>query len=735
MNTSKIVLLDLRESPGDQPVDLAGGVVVLDDAGSLVKHADIYMSLAGEEMVTAIICVAVGESTTDDPLDGAVLAVPPVLRYATVLWAGDSRGVDWAPDHSAPRPADGPPNALDGLIAALQVPEVFDRVIALTGDGALTGFAASPGIRLVSVAAGAAELAETRAAAVRSLCLADQPPSPSLGAAVRQVDAVHDPQGAVLSGPVFTARTDAQRRLNQVTELARLLGTWRAVFGARRPTERLGDQVTSVGQAAERYRSYIVELLDRIDGHLIDGHLETNPPPVEELGVQQPREARGAEITAGLKHLVDTRLDEGTPPSVLAQELRLAAAASGPQGCSAALDKARKRGPLTLAMPSFRRWPLSLLTLPVVFLSCAVMALLLGPGVPGWLGGGLLAAGWFGAGWLLLSRRPGPQAELGFADAVLPSLLVYAGPGVLGVVAGAVATRSQPGLVSLSPLTAQILSLAVVLAGAAVVALSWRSAARQWAAELPVTELAHTLTELTQLAEGAIVGEWQPMRRRRVIAAAASEVAAGLDEVVRALEESGDRLFVAPHAGLAGASSQLTRPAPPELYGVVRGDLLDLCRSALAPVWPAAGGTRVTASGVFGQRLDRLLGQYGAHVRSHGLMTAPEFSLDPGPRDALTARIWSGSPETLTVLRTGADGDMTQLCRSGQLRYLRTAGEPSLIRFAPSQLRRVFDQDGTYQRLATDPEITWTGGGELVGAVRLLPLRPESVRQVLGGAS
>ncbi|MBE8516433.1 hypothetical protein ILP97_02700 [Amycolatopsis sp. H6(2020)] len=731
METSKIVLLDLRESPGDQLAEIAGGVVVLDDAGSLLKHADVYMSLASDDMVTGIVCVAVGESTTDAPSDGAVLAVPQVLQYATVLWVGDPRGVAWAPKQSAPRPADGERDALDGLIAALRVPAVFDRVVALSGD--LSGFATCPGVQLVSVAVGAAELAETRAAVVRSLCRADQPPSPALGTAVRQVDAVHDPEGAVLAGPVAAARNEALRRLDRVGELARLLGTWRAVFGASRPTARLGDEIARAGEAAEKSRLYLVELLNRMDGHL-----EVGRPSVEsvvELGVQRPREARGAEIAAELKHLVEARLDEATPPAVLAQELRLAATAGGPQGCAAALDQVRKQGPLALAMPSFRIWPLSLLTLPAVFLSCAVLALLLGPGASGWLGAGLLAAGWFGAGWLLMSRRPGQTTELGLGDAFLPSL-VYAGAGVLGVAAGVGARESRPELsFLLSPLTAQILSLVVVLAAAAGVALSWRSAARRWAAELPVTQLRHTLVELTRLAEEATTREWQPVRRRRAVAMAASEIAAGLEEIVGKLEEADERLFVAPPPGALDLPSQLARPAPPELYDVVRGDLLDLCRTALAPAWAAAEGTRVPSAGVFAQRMDRLLDQYDAHVSGHGLMTAPEFGLDPAPRTALTARIWSESPESLAALRSGVDGEMTQLCRSVQLRYLSTAARPGLIRFAPAQLQRALDEDGTYQRLAADRGITWTGGGELVGAVRLLPLRPESVRRVLGGVS
>src|SRR6185436_238887 len=130
METANVVVLDLRDAPCDLPTCLAGGVVVLDSADSLVKHADTYMSLIGAEMVTSVVCVAIGESTADETMAGAVLAVPPALRYATVLWVGDEQGVDWAPRSGAPRPTAGPSNTLDNLVAALRVPAVFDTVIA-----------------------------------------------------------------------------------------------------------------------------------------------------------------------------------------------------------------------------------------------------------------------------------------------------------------------------------------------------------------------------------------------------------------------------------------------------------------------------------------------------------------------------------------------------------------------------------------------------------------------------
>ncbi|MFC7612881.1 hypothetical protein ACFQV2_03705 [Actinokineospora soli] len=77
---------------------------------------------------------------------------------------------------------------------------------------------------------------------------------------------------------------------------------------------------------------------------------------------------------------------------------------------------------------------------------------------------------------------------------------------------------------------------------------------------------------------------------------------------------------------------------------------------------------------------------------------------------------------------------MTQLCRGAQLAFLNTVAEPALIRFAPARLRRVFERDGVHTGLAGDPGVVWGENGDVVGALRLMPLRPESVRQVLGGA-
>ncbi|WP_447001930.1 hypothetical protein ACRAKI_19465 [Saccharothrix isguenensis] len=733
MKTSRIVLVDLRDPDAEPPDEVAGGVVVIDHASALVEHAETYLSLVAEDMVTAVVCVAVGEASTDNPLDGVVLSVPPALRHATVLWVGDTRGVDWAPERSVPRPVEQPGDALDSLVAALRVPALFDQVVAVA-DG-LSGAAANPGIRLLEGVADPVELAEARAAAVRSLCASEHSAPHDLGASIGRSYLPGSRDGAVLSGPVQASRVEASRRLEQVAELSRTLGTVKALLYAPRATERLGSQVVWAGQAVENYRRAVAELLNRMDGHLQVGR-----PSFEEvvaLGVPHPREADGGEIAADLKQAVDARLDEGAPLSALAQDLRLVAANSGPQGCTAALDEVRRRGPLGLEVPAFRMWPLPLVTLPLIFVTCALLTFLVGAGGPGWVAGGLLAAAWFGSGWLLLARRPGQEAEFGLEAALPPAAVTYGLAGVLGMLSGIVAGQVSAGqpvgrASDLPPWVTLVVAVLTVLVSAAVVVLGWRSAVRDWRGRLKVAHLRAAVGDLTRIAEEVTAREWLPMLRRRALAAAAAEVAGGLDEIAAELEHAGNRLFVASEDS-TGDHARMVRPVPRELYLVVRGDLVGVCRSALEPAWPAAAAVMPTRSGVYAQRLDRLLAEYGVDVRRDGLMAGTRFSHDQGPRDALMGRVWAESPVALAALRSDGGSEMTQLCRSGQLGYLSTATEPGLVRFAPARLRRVLERDGAHKALVADAGVVWSEGGDFVGAVRLLPLRPESVRQVLGG--
>jgi hypothetical protein len=715
VNTSKVTLLDLRGEAAGTPAGIAGRVVVLDDADALVEHAETYLSLVGGDMVTAVVCVAVGEASTDNPLDGVILKVPPALRHASVLWAGDRRGVDWAPDSARLRPA-AAGDALDGLISALLVPELFDRVVTVSDE--LAGPAANPGIRLVSHAVDPEELAAAGAAGVRALCAEDQSPSHDLAAKIRRLDDTRDSGGAVLSGAVAKAGADAKHRLDHVEALARSLTSARALVEPGRAAE-LTKQVAWASKATENYRRHLAELVNRIDGQLQVGN-----PPVEsvvELGVRTPPEARRHEIAEGLRQAIETRLDEGASLPALAQEARFASENSRPQGCAATVEEFERRGPLGLVLPPVRRWPLPSAVFPLVFAGCALLAAVRA-GWPGLLASALLAVVWIAAGAIVVSRRPGQEP----GSVVVGTYAVIA---LLGVGTGALLSRALADRLTAPPMTADIATVLIVLGTVAAIVLGWRSTTRRWCAELPIGALRQSLDELTRLTERVVVTEWLPMRRHQAIAAAAAEVSRGLEELAETLANT-EKSLVSAAGKDPGAR---LRPVPTELYEVVHGDLADLCRTALAPAWPAAESSLRTPPGGYSQRLECLLDEYRTHLEAAGLLSTPSFNHAPAPRDALMARMWAESPAALEALRTRIDGEMTQLCRSGQLGYLSTAAEPALVRFAPAQLRQVLEHDVAHHRLAMDPGVEWSAG-ELVGALRLLPLRPESVRQVLGGA-
>jgi hypothetical protein len=188
----------------------------------------------------------------------------------------------------------------------------------------------------------------------------------------------------------------------------------------------------------------------------------------------------------------------------------------------------------------------------------------------------------------------------------------------------------------------------------------------------------------------------------------------------------------------------MVRPRAQDLYVVVHADLTALCEETLRPVWSAAASGRHTDDGDAAVRLKQALDGYTAEVAREGLMGSPAATGDPfghdpsgrdpaggdpsdgapDPRDVLV-RTLAESPAVGETLRIGARDEMTQLCDGHQLSYLSSAAEPSLVRFAPRQLQRVLAGG---PRPPDDRSVVWTRHGEYAGALRLVPLRPESVR-------
>ncbi|WP_328475429.1 hypothetical protein OHA21_19150 [Actinoplanes sp. NBC_00393] len=718
-----VVLRDRFTEPPERP---DGRIVVLDRAETLLKHNDVYQDLMGHPTVTGLICVAVGDAGPEAQVDGVVLAAPTSLRpdgerRSAILWAGDPVGLDWAP-HSAPSFPQPGGTPFDDLLAALQIPEIFDRVLAAVAD--LPQAVGSPAARLAFGPPGDAALSDAATAAVRSLVDPGDLASRGLAQAARRLDDDYDPAGAVLEPPISDRARDARRKLARVVAAADTVGACWRLFGADRPTATAGAAMLAATRAAEAYRADV----DRLLGDM-DRHLEEQRPPLAEvvdLGVAEPRPPRIPRIVAGLRELVGERLADGVTLPDLVHELQAASAFSAPQGVGG-LHERMGRVPIPDGtLPAFPRWPLSLWSLPLILLSCLACVLVAGPGPDGPVMGLLLALTWAGTGWLLLARRPGSSGEQGFGPSLPAALLTYGVAGALGVAGGYLLRQ----LLTEAPVLpyAMVVFGVLILVAVATGWRGWQTAARRWRREMPLAELSATVATLDEGTAQACVTEWQPMRRRRAVSAVADAAAGGVEAIRRSLDEAGETVLPAPRHRAADGAERIPEVALPELFQVIRGDLADLCRTALGPVWAAAGAPHGSADAEVVREFHGLLSRYREHVGRNGLMSPFGPISGTGTRNALMVRAWDATPAARQAL-AGRTGDrMTQLCATDQLGFLSTRNEPTLIRFAPRRLAEVLQRDPGDQRIAEDPQILWTEGGEFVGAIRLVPLRPESVR-------
>ena len=720
-----VTLLDLRERPAELPPRLGGRILVLDGADTLLKHADVYQALVSQPTVAGLICVGVGDAGEKAALDGVALALPAPLRPdgeqpSAVVWVGDPGGLDWTRG-TPPSYPDRGESALSDLVAALQVDKVFDWVLATVAK--MPEGAANPGVRVAQGPADIAAVALALTAAVRALCAPGDGASRVLAAAARRVDSEHDPAGAQLAPPITTGARDARRGLDRITELVGTIGSGWALFGSDRPTASVGLTTQAAVLAAERYRTMLDQLLNDMDGHLEEGR--PTIAEVMELGVAEPRPARDLKIAAGLRKLARERLDQGVTLPALVQELQVASAFSAPQGVSTQHEQVRRLKVPPAVLPPFARWPLGLWTLPLVVLCCLATVVLPGPGPDGPVLAVLLGAVWTGAGWLLAARRPDLEGERGFAASAPAALTAYAGSAALGVIGGYVLrdVLVEPPTVPYAMAAFGALALVVlVLAG-----LSWRAAARRWRARLPLADLGAAVASLDEIASWSCVAEWQPLRRRRAIAAVAGAAAAGVETIERTLAGGAEALVT--------ALRQVPKPDPvrrpavvtQELFELVKGDLAEICQAALDPIWAGGDLHRGTGDAEVEAELRRLLASYGDHIVRHGVLNPFRPGTD-GAALELAERTWARSQEARDILRGRPDDRMTQLCDSRQLTYISGTGAARLVRFAPQRLLPVLRRDPSDLRIADDPEIVWTESGDLVGAIRLLPLRPESIR-------
>ncbi|MGH3899823.1 MAG: hypothetical protein ACRDTA_16575 [Pseudonocardiaceae bacterium] len=741
---SDVGLLDLRGWSGGEPPAMVGRVIVLDNAAFLLDHWDVYLSLVGDRQVTGVICLAVGEAAVAPEGNGArdpvVLRIPGVLPNGggVVLWIGDVHGVMWGSARDQPRPiGSGRRISLDQLLLALQVPEVFDAVRHQVRE--LPGRAANPGLVLFSGATSPDELAEARASAVRELTTVwpEQPMPVDLRESIARLGVdPRQPAGAVLmpSSPVDIARKQANQQLGEADQLTRALGSPRLLIGSDHSRPSLASAVAGAGQAAEQYRNALGELLYRIDGQLRRG--DTSVARVVEMGVQQPFPLSPPAVAEGLRAAVHGRLSQEPSLPQLGTQLRREATAKQPQGCPNELEQLRLMGPLQREFPASRRWPIPVIALPLVALTCAVVAFAAPSGPLAWVLGAAVALAWALPGWLLLAHWPRPQGERGL-DGAAPAFVVYFLIGLLGVAGGVAATRVV-GSLSQSSLTRQVLIAVAVVVVVVVVVLSWRRSAKRLVNALALPALSAAVQQMSDLAHGVVSREWQPSERNRVVARALNEAADGLLEISQAVQHASTRQPAQPHPAPPDDSEivpgGIPRALPAELLAVVREDLVSLSASALAPAWQAMELGRRTDTGTYTRRTQRLLAEYDAHILRAGLMSLPTPETDSGLRSQLLVRMWSESPAAREAVRVRGADDMVQLCSGHQLGDLSSYGEPSMVRFAPEPVRPILEPDHSHRGDGPQSlQVVWVNSAELAGALRLLPLRSAAMCTEQGG--
>jgi hypothetical protein len=735
--------LDLRGSSGSaRPPALAGRVIVLDDAASLLDHWDVYLSLVGDRQVTGVICLAIGESAVTTEENGArepvVLRIPGVLPNGggAVLWIGDVQGVNWGTARDQPRPLGSDRGiTLDQLLAALAVPEVFDAVRQEVRE--LPGRAASPGLVLFSAAMDPDVLAEARSSAIRELTTVwpELPTPRELRDAIVMLAAdSRQPAGAVLGPPVALAANNANEQLQRVEQGARALGFPRLLLGPDHTDRSLAGALARAGRAAEQYRNVLGELLDRIDGQLRRG--DTSVAQVVEMGAGQPFPLSPATVAEGLRTAVHRRLAQEPSLSALGTQLRREATARQPQGCPQQLAELRQMGPLLREFPASRRWPIPLIVLPLVLLSCAVAAFAAPGDLLAWVAGGAVALGWGAPGWLLLARWPCPEGERGLDGAVL-AFVVYFLAGLVGTAAGVAATHVFR-LFAPSSQTRQLLIVGVVVLVVLVMILSWRSAARRLVSALALPELRAAIQRMSGLAHEVVSREWLPSERNRVVAGALNEAADGLLEISQTMRQASPLPPAHPHLVVPASSDfvpgGLPRALPAELLAVVREDLVGLSVAALEPAWRATELGRRTDTGTYTRRTERLLAEYDAQIQRAGLMSLPNSGTGSDLRSELLTRMWSEAPAAREAVRIRDAEDMVQLCDGRQLSDLSSDGEPSMVRFAPASVRSILEPEAPHR--GDGPQglhVVWTTTAELAGALRLLPLRPATICTEQGG--
>jgi hypothetical protein len=716
-------------------------VILLDDAVKLTAHHEVYAHILDSHVDVSLLCLAIGPGQQDDStvaLRRPFQLGPP---KAATLWVGDKYGIGWRMESTQ---ADqvyipgqtGEPDALLGILEALRIPQIFDRVVEMASS--MPGAAASPGIRLFHGDLDPFVLADAQRAAIRRLTdpgsgvddlmpAADPRPSssPSGSPSGRASDVIRP--GGTIEELYKRCRRAAHDTVLVVGRMTRSRGLFRADAAPMRSAfGKLADSLSEFSDAIER-------ALDWANPQT--GFEDVHRDQLDQLGIEvgRPEPAGTKRALEDLDKVALTALERGQPLPAIADKLRGAADKAVPQGTGPYLNRLHRICSKDM-LASLRK--------PPPFLSSAPSP-------------GLLAATF--AVCLLSGLWPAP---IGLCGAI----------ALLGVLAGAIWLRSRAALISVAATGADwrfvLLQLAVALAGSvcgvalsrvlrlpepngpagivvgaaitvvlvlALVLLWWSALGRRWSASIRLNRLVGSADQLRTLIAEAARDEWQVAERQIAVSDHARIMAGIFDDAAEGLR-SYEAGLPDPHDH--GLPSQERRY---DFDGVsqelVLSDLADAVAETVRRIAIRLDNGSITTvlTATVRDELDAVLKSYRVHLATAGLHEPPPFGRESEQRNSLVRSLMERGSDMQELVRSDVrDEHITQLCAPEHLMLLETqAIAAELIKFAPRAAQN-FVANTTVGRGATEAmrrPIEWTTTSPIVGVVRLVPLRASAVSE------
>jgi hypothetical protein len=752
-----IVMIDLRtENPADvlsgpfyefqakrgpgggQQVDF-GRVILVDHAGQLTAHDEIYAHVLDSHIDVSMICVAIGPPPAADPTVAIRRPFQLGLQKAAVLWVGDLDGVGWRMDSTLASqvnlPANGtapdPKRLPAELLEILSVRQVFDEVLALVGG--MPGNVASPGVRTIRGDIPADILTIAQRSAIKQLTKEsggvtgfpplgklEDIPSPAENRPGRAIDVIR-PGGRVdeLTQKAKRSGHSAVMLMGRVTGLAALTGTHSGI----RPALKV------FADALEELRGAAAWGLDEADTH--SGFDSRHRQNLDEIGIDLTKPPAGTveHLTAALTEQALEAVGKCQPLPAIVDRLQNEAESAAPRGTAqyrARLQRIASDGFLGALRtpPAFiSGWP-SATALMTAFVTCLICGAW---PRPYGLYGGIAAIGAVLIGIWLLARGAGISPGTGANGRRF--LGGHIAASVLGAGCGVALSKAVP---SPSRFPAGVGAAVTVVMLVILILVSWRVLARRWVRAVQVTKVATTPDLIRQLMADAAREEWQLAAARTTVSNHAKGLAGMLAAAAAAMRDQEAKLT--PAAG--PAQSGLRRPSAHDQLSqeLVVTDLAAGIASALGRLiaTPGPNGLAAIDTAMARREVADMLDEYRRHLLTASLHEPPPFGRPPERRAELVQSLVERGSDLQNAVRfTVADERINQLCAPPQLTLLETRPDKAeLIRFAPHSAQGFIDQ----RIVGRERPVNWTWSSAIAGVLRLVSLRPGAIEEVIAQA-